>query len=168
MRVPNITTVNEGSEMRAYEIQLFKNNKWEFDSYINDRGTAMAEAERLLATNRHEGVRVIEEEYDPATNRSKCNILLSQKRKPQRYARGPVRGGTGRRKTSSKRAAPRRRRTGGRRPASGKTAARRRPAVSRRKEKAQMGTLSLLWVGIIIVISGIAALIGLQEVAEFL
>ena len=154
--------------MRAYEIQLLKNNKWEFDSYINDCGTAMAEAERLLATNRHEGVRVIEEEYDPATNRSKCNILLSQMRKPQRYARGPVRGGTGRRKTSSKRAAPRRRRTGGRRPASGKTAARRRPAVSRRKEKAQMGTLSLLWVGIIIVISGIAALIGLQEVAEFL
>jgi len=154
--------------MRAYEIQLFKDNKWEFDSYINDCGTAMAEAERLLATNRHEGVRVIEEEYDPATNRSKCNILLSQMRKPQRYARGPVRGGTGRRKTSSKRAAPRRRRTGGRRPASGKTAARRRPAVSRRKEKAQMGTLSLLWVGIIIVISGIAALIGLQEVAEFL
>ena len=44
--------------MQAYEIQVYHNGRWEFDSYFNDRELVMSEAERMGGSGRYSGVRV--------------------------------------------------------------------------------------------------------------
>ena len=150
--------------MRAYEIQLFKENKWEFDSYINDHGTAVVEAERLLNSNRHEGVRVIEEQYDPENNRSDCSVIYSKKRKLSRINRGKRSLVEGKKATRSKRAKPaRKRRTASAKKATGKRPKRR---TGRPRKSSGMGPVPLIVIAMVIVVTGIAALIGLQEMAD--
>lgn len=155
--------------MRAYEIQLFKENKWEFDSYINDQGTALAEADRLLNSNRHEGVRVIEEKYDPESNRSDCAVIYSKKRPASRINRGKRSLAAKKQPRRTKKQNPaRRRRTGpGKKRVSAKAASRRASRIPT-KRKSGVGAVALIVIAMVIVVGGIAALIGLQEVANML
>ncbi len=67
--------------MRSYEIQIFKGGKWEFDSYFDDRDSAMSDADQLAADVRIQGVRVLKENYDQDTNVATCDVIFTRMRK---------------------------------------------------------------------------------------
>jgi hypothetical protein len=73
--------------MQAYEIQVYQNGRWEFDSYFNDRDLVLSEAERIGVSGRYSGVRVLEETYNDDTNRSDCKVIFSRLAKT---ATGPM------------------------------------------------------------------------------
>ena len=64
--------------MQAYEIQIYHNGRWEFDSYFNDRDLVLTEAERMGVSGRYSGVRVLEETYNDETNKSDCKVIFSR------------------------------------------------------------------------------------------
>lgn len=61
--------------MRAYEIHTFAGGKWKIDSVFDDRDLAIFEATRMEESGRHAGVRVIEEEFDEATQKTKIRTI---------------------------------------------------------------------------------------------
>ena len=56
--------------MVVYEIHTFRDGAWKIDSIFGDRDLAVLEAQRVEKTRRYSGVRVIEETYDEATDRT--------------------------------------------------------------------------------------------------
>ena len=66
--------------MRSYEIQVYKGWKWEFDSYFEDRYSAMADADELVADARIQGVRVLKENYDETSNIAVCDVIFTRMR----------------------------------------------------------------------------------------
>lgn len=64
--------------MQAYEIQVYQNGRWEFDSYFNDRDLVLSEAERIGFAGRYSGVRVLEETYNDETNKADCKVIFSR------------------------------------------------------------------------------------------
>lgn len=56
--------------MVVYEIHTFRDGAWKIDSVFDDRDLAVLEAQRVERTNRYSGVRVVEETYDQATDRT--------------------------------------------------------------------------------------------------
>lgn len=64
--------------MQSFELQVYKRGKWEFDSYFNDRDTALDEAHRMADTTRHGGVRVLADKYDENSNESACDVIFSR------------------------------------------------------------------------------------------
>jgi hypothetical protein len=76
--------------VNAYEIQVYQNGKWEFDSYFDDRDLVISEAERLDGAGRYSGVRVVEEIYSEETNKSETRVIFSRlKKAPARRAASP-------------------------------------------------------------------------------
>jgi hypothetical protein len=65
-------------EMDTFELQVYKRDKWEFDSYFTDQHSALDEARRLIKTTRHGGVRVLADKYDENTRASNCAVVFSQ------------------------------------------------------------------------------------------
>jgi hypothetical protein len=63
--------------MDTYELQVYKRDKWEFDSYFNDRESALDEARRMIKTTRHGGVRLLADKYDEDTKKSGCAVVFS-------------------------------------------------------------------------------------------
>jgi len=63
---------------QAYEIQIYQNGRWEFDSYFSDRDLVLSEAERMGASARFSGVRVLEETHNDETNRTDCKVIFSR------------------------------------------------------------------------------------------
>lgn len=56
--------------MVAYEIHTFRDGAWRIDSIFDDKDLAVLEAQRVERSNRYSGIRVVEETYDEATNRT--------------------------------------------------------------------------------------------------
>lgn len=56
--------------MVVYEIHTYRDGAWKIDSIFDDRDLAVLEAHRMERTLRYSGVRVIEETYDQATDRT--------------------------------------------------------------------------------------------------
>jgi len=139
--------------MRSYEIQLFKGGKWEFDSYFDDRDSAMSDADQLAADVRIQGVRVLKENYDQDSNTATCDVIFSRKRNN----RDPG----DRRKTTQKMARSNPRPTG----AEGV------PRRSARRKKVQKKSRSpvkaLVAFALILLIGGIATLLGLGGFSSF-
>ncbi len=50
--------------MDTYELQVYQNGGWQFDSYYDDRDLVLSEAERIDAAGRYLGVRVREERFN--------------------------------------------------------------------------------------------------------
>jgi hypothetical protein len=63
------------SFMRAYEIHTFTGGKWKIDSVFDDRDLAVFEATRMDESGRHAGVRVIEEEFDETTQKTRIRTV---------------------------------------------------------------------------------------------
>lgn len=61
--------------MRAYEIHTFGGGKWKIDSVFDDRDLALFEASRMEQSGRHAGVRVVEEEFDETTQRTRIRTI---------------------------------------------------------------------------------------------
>lgn len=64
--------------MQSFELQVYKRGKWEYDSYFNDRESALDEAHRMVDTTRHGGVRVLADKYDENSNGSACDVIFSR------------------------------------------------------------------------------------------
>jgi hypothetical protein len=61
--------------LRAYEIHTFQGGRWKIDSVFDDKDLALFEATRMDEAGRHAGVRVIEEEYDENTQKTKIRTV---------------------------------------------------------------------------------------------
>jgi hypothetical protein len=61
--------------LRAYEIHTFVSGKWKIDSVFDDRDLALFEATRMEGSGRHAGVRVIEEEFDENTQKTRIRTI---------------------------------------------------------------------------------------------
>ena len=140
--------------MSTFEIQVYKSGDWNVDSYFDDREIALSEAERLNESGRHAGVRILQEDYDEASNRSKCRVVFSKTRLSDANHEWRV---------QANRAAMARDKGGS---AKGGHA---RP--SRRRSSAK-GSSANFYIGLVVafmvLIAGAAAMIGLQEIAKYL
>jgi hypothetical protein len=61
--------------MRAYEIHTFAAGKWKIDSVFDDRDLAIFEATRMEESGRHSSIRVIEEEFDESTQKTRIRTI---------------------------------------------------------------------------------------------
>lgn len=139
--------------MQAYEIQVYHNGRWEFDSYFNDRDLVLSEAERMGVSGRYAGVRVLEESYNDETNKSDCKVIFSRLSKMagpnsdwrERAQRQPAASASG----------------------DGAIDATRRPAGGRGPARPRKGLnlFGLVAVAVILVLTGIAAIIVIRELA---
>ena len=62
--------------MRAYEIHTFQAGKWQIDSVFDDRELALFEAGRMDEGRRYAGIRVVEEEFDELTEKTKMRTIF--------------------------------------------------------------------------------------------
>lgn len=62
--------------MRAFEIHTYQGGKWSIDSIFDDRELALHEAQRMDQSGRYVGVRVVEEVYDEATDRTSTKTIF--------------------------------------------------------------------------------------------
>ncbi len=62
--------------MKSFEIQTYKDGNWRIDSIFDDRDLALFEARRVEEGNKYSGVRVIEENYDEASNRAPSRTIF--------------------------------------------------------------------------------------------
>ncbi len=66
--------------MVVYEIHTIRDGAWKIDSIFDDRDLAVLEAHRVERTFRYAGVRVIEETYDEATDRTVTRTIYRSNR----------------------------------------------------------------------------------------
>lgn len=84
MRPPGAGMVSNGETvtvMQSFELQVYKAGKWEFDSYFDDRETALFEASRLHDNDRYNGIRVLEEVFRDDSDTSDCSVIFSRLKK---------------------------------------------------------------------------------------
>jgi hypothetical protein len=62
--------------MVAYEIHTFRDGAWKIDSIFDDKDLALLEAQRVDRGNRFSGVRVVEETFDEATDRTVTRTIF--------------------------------------------------------------------------------------------
>lgn len=61
--------------MRAYEIHTFRDGKWKVDSVFDDRELAIFEAKKINEGTRYAGVKVVQEDWDEASNLTTMRTL---------------------------------------------------------------------------------------------
>ena len=136
--------------MKAFEIHTYQDGKWRIDSVFDDRELALFEARRVDEGSRYSGVRVVEENYDEASDLTTTRTIF--------------RGGNVDRQEKARKA----RQAVKARNAALSGAGSREPARSRRPKKNQKSSSILIPVLIlsVLVIAGLAALFGLQELSR--
>lgn len=137
--------------MSSFELQTYKAGKWEIDSYYDDRELALSEAERLDIGGRHNGVRVVEENYDETSNRSSYHVVFTKMKR--------IGGGADDWRSKAQRVS---RRTGVAGAHAGEARPRSRP---RGAPKRRTNLYLIVILALVLLIGGVAAMIGLQEVA---
>ena len=135
--------------MKAFEIHTYQDGKWKIDSVFDDRELALFEARRVDEGSRYSGVRVIEENYDEASDLTTTRTIF--------------RGGNADRQEKARKAklaveARATARRGGTREA-GKN------KQARKTKKSTNPLIPVLILGAL-VIAGLAALFGLQELSK--
>jgi len=64
----------------SYELLSFKGGNWVIESVYDNRDVALQEARRLLEGRHQKGVKVIEEKYDDATDKTMARIVFSRQK----------------------------------------------------------------------------------------
>lgn len=142
--------------MSNFEIQVYKSGNWNVDSYFDDRDTAMSEAERLNGSGKHPGVRILQEDYDEKTNTSNYRVIFS---KLQQSELGRERPGQTKRTPATRNSTASKDVKG----------AKERPTRKRSTAKQSgIGLYKGLTIAVVILLAGVAAMIGLQEIAKYL
>ncbi len=170
--------------MQSFELQVYKGGKWEFDSYFDDRETALFEATRLHEYNRYNGIRVLEEVFRDNSDTSDCSVIFSRLRKIENKG-----GGVGDPRTQASREAHRKtvregsksgqEQKGGSRKSSktksSKTKSRKTgKAGSAAKSRRSSGSKSnaslkmLLIMAVVILVVGVGAMVGLRFMADLM
>ena len=135
--------------MRSFEIRTFNSGKWKMDSVFDDRNLAIDEAKKIDTGARYLGVRVVEENYDEATDQVTSRTLFRGGAAKGEKALNPV--------ASAKSGQVGSRRGAGREPG----------LKSRGKHPAKQTNLLIpVLVGLVIVMGGAIALLGLQYMSS--
>lgn len=135
--------------MRSFEIQTFNGGKWKTDSVFDDRDLAIDEAKKIDVGARYSGVRVVEENYDEATDKVTSRTLYRGGAAKGQKALRPVSAAKSRQAGS--------RRGAGREPGSA--------GRVKRSEK-QSNLLVPVLLGLVVILVGVVALLGLQHVSS--
>jgi len=64
------------SSLVSYELQTYSGGVWKIDSIYDDREIAVFEAQRLHASNRFAGIRVVEEKFDRTANKPAARVIF--------------------------------------------------------------------------------------------
>ena len=136
--------------MRAFEIHTYQDGKWKIDSVFDDRELALFEARRVDEGSRYSGVRVIEENYDEASDLTTTRTIF--------------RGGTADRQERARKAKAK----SGARPAARRGAGAKEHGKGKHAKKAKKKSSPVVPVLIltVIVAVGLAALFGLQHLQQ--
>lgn len=140
--------------MSTFELQTFQTGKWAVDSYFDDRDLAMSEAEKLEGSGRHSGVRVLQEDFDGDDTKSRVRVIFS-KMKGSSTNDDDWRVKVQR---NSQKASV------GRADSEGSMRSKRRP----NQHKSKSNLYLVISIGIIILLAGVAAMVGLQEFAKIM
>jgi hypothetical protein len=134
----------------AFELQIYQNGQWQFDSYFDDKDTVVSEAERMNASGRYSGVRVLEETYKEGSNACEYHVIFSRLGKDSGASNWRDRyqsaGSTAK-------------------PADDEDVARRLKPKHRPQPRKKSSPIGLIAVASVIVLLGIAAVIGLRSIA---
>ncbi len=133
--------------MNTYELQVYQNGSWQFDSYYDNKDLVLSEAERINAAGRYLGVRVLEESFDEERQTSTYSTVFSRLKKNDEI------GG-------SKSAGARGAGTAG---AAASGAGERSSGGARKSKKAGGNVTLLLMAGIAMVVIGIGLILVLRE-----
>ena len=134
--------------MRAFEIQTYHDGKWRIDSVFDDRELALFEARRVDEGSRYSGVRVIEEIYDEVSDLTTTRTIF--------------RGGRAERQERARKVAASR--------SVAEPAGNAEKERQRRTRKPPPAKSSSILIPVLIltllVVAGLAALLGLQQLAQ--
>jgi hypothetical protein len=133
--------------MRAYEIHTYRDGKWKMDSVFDDRELAVFEAKKITESTRYSGVKVIEEKYDELTDMTTTRTLY--------------RGGAAKTEKAKKPTAAKKR--SGSRTATSKEPRRKSGAKPQKKQKDFLVPVLVL---LVLLMSGLALLFGIQYVSS--
>ncbi len=134
--------------MSTFELQVYQNGGWKFDSYFDNKDTVLSEAKRVDAAGRYLGVRVLEERFNEERQSSSYATIFSRLKKNDEIGGSPSQGA---RAATAEAAA-----SGG---------GVRKSRVARKPKKKGGNTTWLLMGGIVMVIIGIAMILALREFA---
>ncbi len=140
--------------MRAFEIHTFHNGKWKIDSVFDDRDIALFEASRMESGSRFAAVRVVEESFDEDSQECSTRTIY-----------------TGANDVQTKPAPNNKPRQGSRPGASAKGRGRepnrrKRAKINKKKQKKGIG-FSIMILALAL-FGGVAAIVGLRLLAEFI
>lgn len=66
--------------MKAYEIHTFRDGQWKVDSVFDDRELAIFEARKVDENGRYSSVKVVEENYDEASDKTAIRTIFRGKK----------------------------------------------------------------------------------------
>ncbi len=137
--------------MHTYELQVYKNGGWQFDSYYDNRDLVLFEAERIDAAGRYLGVRVLVEKFNEERQTSSFSTIFSRLKKNDEIGGPPSQGA--------------RAGTAGKAEASPSGAGKRRSGGARKSKKSGGNVTWILMGGIALVVIGIGMILALREFA---
>ena len=135
--------------MKAFEIHTFREGQWKVDSVFDDRDLAIHEARKVQENGRYLGIRVIEENYDGASDLTTTRTIFRGKNAAANSKLS---------KSPAKKAARVAKRAGAKREPSGKPRA-------RPEKKNSTGFLVPVLILLLLVITGVAVMLGLHYVS---
>lgn len=133
--------------MRAFEIQTYREGRWKIDAVFDDRELALFEAKRMDDGNRFSGVRVIEETYEEASDKTTSRTIF--------------RGGRAQSQAYKVKTPPPRAKPGGAARGGGRD--RKGGGAKRVKKKKKSGFTGPLVILTLLVVVGLTGLFGLQH-----
>jgi hypothetical protein len=136
--------------MRAFEIHTFRDGQWKVDSVFDDRELAIHEARKVDDNGRYAGVRVIEENYDESSDLTTTRTIFRGKKEAAKSKAARY----------SAQNSPRAGRRG---------AAEREPSRKprgRSKENKSSNVLVPVLILLLLVVTGVAVMLGLHYVSN--
>ena len=94
------------SGLVSYELQTYSRGVWKIDSIYDDREIAIFEAQRLHASNRFAGIRVVEEKFDSGAGKSVIKTVFRFSKTEAENARAMEQQKTTRQEVQTMRKAP--------------------------------------------------------------
>lgn len=138
------------ASMRAYEIHTFQGGRWKIDSVFDDRDLALFEAHRMDESGRHPGIRVIEEEFDEHTQKTKIRTIFRGSKIGEANAQALERHREVREKVAQQRAQ------------TAQEKARQRTEAARREKARKSNPFRLIGLFTLITVFGLAAVVALR------
>ncbi len=139
--------------MDTFELQVYQNGSWQFDSYYDNKDLVLSEAERIDTAGRYLGVRVREGTFNEERESSSYKTIFSRLKKNDEIGGSPSQGARGSITEAAASDAGK-----------GKSGGARKSA--RKSKKSGGGVTWILMGGIALVVIGIGMILALREFAN--